>query len=110
MQTVHPLGCCTRTLRVARANAGFALTDLLTVIGVAVVAVLLAGPALSRMRNASQADVSRANLKRLIRSHAAYSLANQDRWMNPFNPTTTYNGQQNTADPNWNAVYVPTMP
>ncbi|HZW06373.1 MAG TPA: hypothetical protein VFF65_04550 [Phycisphaerales bacterium] len=103
---MHP----THPRRRSPLRPAFALTDLLVLLAVVAVAAAVLAPALSASRRAGQNQVAQANLKRLIRAHAAYSLSEQDRWMNPFNPTTSYNGQPNAIDPEWFSVRVPNQP
>lgn len=81
----------------------FSLIDLVGALAFVSLGTAVMLPLLHSSRNASQGDTSRARLKTLIRAHAAYSIGHQDRWLNPFNPSTS-------AGPNWCNVAVPGSP
>lgn len=94
----------------SRSRRAFTLVDLLAATACVALAGAVLLPALARSRNASQGDTSRSNLKVLMRAHVAYTIMHQDRWMNPFNPTTSYLGQPNSFDPEWYSARVASMP
>ncbi|HYD00199.1 MAG TPA: prepilin-type N-terminal cleavage/methylation domain-containing protein, partial [Phycisphaerales bacterium] len=91
------------------ARRGFTLIELLVVIAIIALLVGILLPALSAARNAARNAVSQVNLKSLSTSILTYSNDYREQLLNPFNPTTTYNGMANTADPEWYSARVPHM-
>ncbi|MFT3684703.1 MAG: prepilin-type N-terminal cleavage/methylation domain-containing protein [Phycisphaerales bacterium] len=91
-------------------RSGFTLIELLVVIAIIALLVGILLPALSAARNAARNAVSLVNLKSLSTSILTYSNDYRERLLNPFDPTTSYNGVPNTANPEWYSAYVPHMP
>ncbi len=89
---------------------GFTLIELLVVIAIIALLVGILLPALSAARTAARNAVSQVNLKSLSTSILTYSNDYREQLLNPFNPTTNYNGVAGAASPEWYSAYVPHMP
>jgi prepilin-type N-terminal cleavage/methylation domain-containing protein len=90
-------------------DRGFTLIELLVVIAIIALLVGILLPALSAARNAARNAVSQVNLKSLSTSVLTYSNDYREQLLNPFNPTTNYNGVAGAADPEWYSARVPHM-
>ncbi|HZW06907.1 MAG TPA: prepilin-type N-terminal cleavage/methylation domain-containing protein [Phycisphaerales bacterium] len=89
---------------------GFTLIELLVVIAIIALLVGILLPALQAARRAAQNAVSLVNLKSCGGSLLVYGNDYRDQCMNPFNPTTNYNGTPGAADPEWYSCRVPGQP
>ena len=97
-------------MKVSTNRSGFTLIELLVVIAIIALLVGILLPALQSARRAAQNAVSMVNLKSCGTSLQTYAGDFRDQCMNPFNPTTNYNGNPNTADPEWYSCRVPSLP
>ncbi|HZW05828.1 MAG TPA: type II secretion system protein [Phycisphaerales bacterium] len=90
-------------------RSGFTLIELLVVVAIIALLVGILLPALTAARNAARNAVSQVNLKSLSTSILTYSNDYREQLLNPFNPTTSYNGNPGMADPEWFSARVPHM-
>ncbi len=97
-------------MKVQKSRGGFTLIELLVVIAIIALLVGILLPALQTARRAAQNAVSLVNLKSCGGSLMSYANDFRDQAMNPFNPTTNYNGAPNTSDPEWYSIKVPSQP
>lgn len=89
---------------------GFTLIELLVVIAIIALLVGILLPALSAARLAARNAVSQVNMKSLATSVLVYGNDYKELLLNPFDPRSNYNGNPNTANPEWYSAYVPHMP